>query len=221
VFASGQLLAEMPWSIVCAVFYWVLMYFPLRLGQGSSGKAGSGYFLLMIIGVELFGVSLAQAIGALSPTIQIAVLTNTPIGIILTTYCGVTIPYHSLAKFWRSWLYNLTPYTRVMSGLLVTELRGLNIQCRDDEFAVFNPPAGQTCQQWAGTFVTNFGGYLQNGDATSNCQYCQYRIGDDFYKPLNMQYGNRWRDLGLIFVFCIFNGIVTIVAARYLRYAKR
>jgi hypothetical protein len=34
--------------------------------------------------------------------------------------------------------------------MLSTELHGLNITCLSDEFAVFNPPAGQTCTAWYG-----------------------------------------------------------------------
>ncbi|KAG8892920.1 hypothetical protein FRC01_013877, partial [Tulasnella sp. 417] len=201
VFAVGQLLAETPWSFVCAILYWVLMYFPMDLGQGASGKGGSGYFLLMILAVELFGVSMAQAIASLLPSIKVAVLTNMPITLILTTFAGVTIPYPNLAKFWKSWLYELSPFTRVVAGLVVTELQGLEITCREDEFAVFDPPAGQTCEAWADTFVNTFGGYLQNPNATSNCQYCQFKVGNEFFNGLNMHYDNRWRDLGIVFAF--------------------
>lgn len=78
---------------------------------------------------------------------------------------------------------------------------GLEIRCRSDEWAIFTPPSGQTCQQWAGDFVNVFGGYLDNGNDTSSCRYCQYSSGDDFYTPLNIDYGNRWRDVFIIFAF--------------------
>ncbi|KAG8862307.1 hypothetical protein FRB96_001886 [Tulasnella sp. 330] len=221
VFAMGQLLAEMPWSLVCAVLYWVLNYFPMDFGQGATGKGGSGYYLLMIIASETFGVTMGQAIASLSPTIKLALLTNPPIALILTTFAGVTIPYPQLARFWKYTLYQISPYTRIVAGLTVNELHGLAIQCQPDEFATFEPPSGQTCQQWAGDFVTNFGGYLQNSNATSGCQYCQYKVGDEFFSGLNMSFDNRWRDLGIVFAFCGFNMIVTLIASRYLRYAKR
>ncbi|KAG9009142.1 hypothetical protein FRB94_012414 [Tulasnella sp. JGI-2019a] len=239
VFAMGQLLAELPWSIVCAILYWVLNYFPMDFGQGATGKGGSGYYLLMIIASETFGVcisvsvtlpsltsryiqvTMGQAIASLSPTIKLALLTNPPISLILTTFAGVTIPYPQLAKFWKYTLYQISPYTRIVAGLTTNELHGLVIQCQPDEFAVFEPPSGQTCQQWAGEFVDNFGGYLNNANATSACQYCQYKVGDEFFANLNMTFEHRWRDLGIVFAFCGFNMIVTLVASRYLRYAKR
>jgi len=221
VFAIGQLLGEIPYSLFCAVIYWALMVWPMGFGKGSAGTAGNGFQLLMVIFVELFGVSLGQMIAALSPSIQIAVLFNPFLGLVLTTFAGVTIPFPTMAKFWRSWLYQLTPYTRVLAAMLSTELHGLVIRCQSDEFALFNPPSGQNCQQWAGDFVNANGGYLNNPNATSNCQYCQYSVGDEYYTPLNIKFSNRWRDAFILFAYFIFNMIVTILASRYLRFAKR
>jgi ATP-binding cassette, subfamily G (WHITE), member 2, SNQ2 len=44
-------------------------------------------------------------------------------GIVLSTFCGVTIPYPQLAKFWRVWMYQLDPYTRTLSAMVSTELQ--------------------------------------------------------------------------------------------------
>ncbi|KAF9041170.1 hypothetical protein BDP27DRAFT_1435091 [Rhodocollybia butyracea] len=73
----------------------------------------------------------------------------------------------------------------------------------------------------ANDFVTAAGGYLNNPNATSSCEYCEYAVGDEFYTPLNISYDNRWRDVFIVFAFFVFNVIVTIIASRYLRYAKR
>jgi hypothetical protein len=55
---------------------------------------------------------------------------------------------------------------------------GLVIRCKSDEFNVFNPPSGSTCQAWAGQFVSAFGGYLDNPNDTQACRYCQYAVCD-------------------------------------------
>ncbi|VDB90213.1 unnamed protein product [Peniophora sp. CBMAI 1063] len=221
VFAISQLLGEMPYSILCAICYWVLLVYPQGFGQGSAGLNGTGFQLLLILFVEFFGVTLGQAIGAITPSVQVAVLFNPAIMVILSTFCGVTIPYPSMIHFWRSWLYELNPFTRVLAAALSTELHGLEIRCKDDEFAVFSPPSGQTCSQWASDFVNVAGGYLNNPDATDSCQYCQYKVGDEFYTPLNISFDNRWRDVFIIFAFFCANFIIVIVASRYLRYARR
>lgn len=219
VFAVGQLVGEIPYSILCAFAFWVLMVWPMGFGQGAAGNAGNGFQFLVIIFVELFGVTLGQLFAAISPTVQIAVLYNPFMNLILTTFAGVTLPYPTLIPFWRDWMYQLTPYTRVLSAMLSTELQyvlnsvvvlvwinpsccsGLSITCNPDEFSIFSPPSGQTCQQWAGDFVDSFGGYLNNPNATSSCEYCQYSVGDQYYTPLNIRYDNRWRDVWIVFAF--------------------
>jgi hypothetical protein len=55
---------------------------------------------------------------------------------------------------------------------------GLEITCKPEEFARFNPPSGQTCLAWAGDFVKAAGGYLDNPNDSDSCRYCQYRVSD-------------------------------------------
>jgi hypothetical protein len=52
---------------------------------------------------------------------------------------------------------------------------GLQIRCKPGEFAVFNPPPGQSCGTWANDFVNAFGGYLDNPSDAQACRYCQYK----------------------------------------------
>jgi ABC-type multidrug transport system permease subunit len=83
---------------------------------------------------------------------------------------------------------------------------------------VFNPPSGQTCAAWASDFVNSAGGYLDNPNDSAGCRYCQYKVsdvdewsrvpalnllkvGDEFFLPLNIQFSNRWRDVGIYFCF--------------------
>ena len=37
VFAIGQLLGEIPYSVICGIIYWVLMVYPQGFGQGAAG----------------------------------------------------------------------------------------------------------------------------------------------------------------------------------------
>jgi ABC-type multidrug transport system permease subunit len=43
-------------------------------------------------------------------------------------------------------------------------------------------------------------GYIVN-NATSACEYCAYKIGDQFYSGLGFSFDNRWRDLGILIAF--------------------
>ena len=55
VFAISQLLGEMPYSILCAIVYWVLLVYPQGFGQGAAGTNGNGFLFLVILFVEFFG----------------------------------------------------------------------------------------------------------------------------------------------------------------------
>jgi len=118
-------------------------------------------------------------------------------------------------------VYQLNPFTRMLSAMLSTELRGLQIQCKPEEFAIFNPPFGQSCATWANDFVDAFGGYLENPSDTQACRYCRYKVGDEYITWLNMSYENRWKNAWIIFAFFSFNFLGTIAASRFLRYTKR
>ena len=94
----------------------------MAFGQGSAGLGGQFFQLLVIVFVEIFGVSLGQFIGAISPSMQIAPLFNPFISLVLGTFAGVTLPYPSLPTYWR-WLNQLTPFTRILGAMLPTELQ--------------------------------------------------------------------------------------------------
>ncbi|CCO36958.1 Brefeldin A resistance protein [Rhizoctonia solani AG-1 IB] len=217
-FALGQVMAEMPYSLLCAAVYFLLFYYPAGF-QYASNRAG--YQFLMFLGIEIFSVTLAQMIASLSPTILIAGLLNPFVMVTLHTFCGVMVPRDSIPKFWRSWLYQLDPFTRVVSGMVSTEMHGLKITCSPLEFAVFQPPQGQTCLQWAGDFVNASVGYLDNPDGTSDCRYCPYEYGDDFYGNLGISFDTRWRDFGIVIGFIVFNIMVTLIASRVFKFSKR
>ncbi|KAF8758804.1 ABC transporter [Rhizoctonia solani] len=202
-FALGQLMAEMPYSLLCAVVYFLLFYYPTGF-QYASDRAG--YQFLMFLVTEVFAVTLGQMIAALTPTVFIAGLLNPFILVTFSLFCGVMIPKDSIPKFWRVWLYQLDPFTHYLLPL---------------EFAVFQPPQGQTCLQWAGDFVNASVGYLDNPGSTSDCRYCPYEYGDDFYSGLGISFDTRWRDFGILIAFTVFNTIVTLIASRVFKFSKR
>ncbi|KAH9815153.1 hypothetical protein DFH28DRAFT_928260 [Melampsora americana] len=105
---------------------------------------------------------------------------NSPIIVFLSLFCGVT------------GMCNLDPYTRMIAGLVVNKLHDLRITCAPEEFSRIQPPSGQTCQQWLSPFVNSSGGYVENPDATLNCDYCQYRVGDECkqFQENDIQFGD-------------------------------
>ena len=114
-FALSMVLAEMPYSIICAVGFFLPLYYMPKF-QHASSRAGYQFFIILI--TELFSVTLGQMISALTPNTYIAVLLNPFIIIVFALFCGVTIPKPRIPKFWKAWLYQLDPFTRLIGGMV-------------------------------------------------------------------------------------------------------
>lgn len=85
------------------------------------------------------------------------------------------------------------------------------ISTEQSEFRTFDPPSGQQCLAYAQSYINSVGGYINNPNATSACEYCTYATGEDFYRPLGISFDNRWRDLGIFIAFLVFNIFVVRV----------
>jgi ATP-binding cassette subfamily G (WHITE) protein 2 (SNQ2) len=213
-FALSMVIAEIPYSLICAVAFYLLIYF-IPGFQLTPSRAG--YQFLMVLILEYFAVILGQFIAAITPSPKIAALFNPPMQITFALFCGVTIPAPQMPKFWRSWLYQLVPFTRLVGGMMVTELHDREVVCTPKELQHFTAPPGQTCGDYMQQFFANRGpGYLVN-NATDACAYCAYKVGDQFYEPLGYSFDHRWRDLGILSAY-IGSTLILLLLAVSLRY---
>lgn len=57
------------------------MVYPIGYGRGSAGLDGTGFQLLAIIFTEFFGVTLAQLVGAIAPSIQVCSVSCRPLSL--------------------------------------------------------------------------------------------------------------------------------------------
>lgn len=235
-FALSMVLAEIPYSLICAVGFFIPLYY-LPGFQSNSHRAGYQFFMILI--TEFFAVTLGQMVSALTPSTFIAVLLNPFLIIVFALFCGVTVPRPQIPKFWRAWLYQLDPFTRLIGGMVtrslypltpknkanskqvVTELGDRVVTCTSGELQTFSPPAGQTCGEYMAPFFSSGGaGYLVN-NATDVCQYCAYKVGNQFFEPLGYNFDHRWRDLGIFAAFIGSNLFLLFVGSRYLNFNRR
>ncbi|KAJ9489538.1 hypothetical protein VN97_g3742 [Penicillium thymicola] len=217
-FALSLVLAEMPYSILCAVCFFLPLYY-IPGFQTESSRAG--YQFLIILITEIFSVTLGQMISALTPNSFIASQLNPPIVIIFSLFCGVAIPKPQMPGFWRAWLYDLDPFTRLIGGMVVTELQGRDVVCAESELNLFNAPDNLTCGEYMKPFFDGDGkGYIVD-DAAQACKYCAYRFGEQFYATFSMSFHNRWRDLGIFAAFIVSNLIILFLASRFLNFNRR
>jgi len=120
---------------------------------------------------------------------------------------GVVQPVTQLPYFWSSWMYHLTPFTYLIEGLLVNAMGGVLVTCKPEQFQILVPPAGQDCIAFLQPFMSANPGYadIVNG----SCGYCAYRTGDQFLASVGMSYTHRYRDVGFMCAYIIFNYAAT------------
>lgn len=176
-FVTGATLVEIPYSVLAGTAYMMCWWWPSFGLTRSSFEAGYTWMMLMVF--ELFFVSFGQAIASFSPNDLLASILVPVFFIFVVSFCGIVVPYVTLPYFWKSWMYQVTPFHYLLEGLLGVAVHDVQIVCEPQEFARFSAPPGETCQSYAGPYVAQAGGYLQTG-AGGICEFCQYATGDQF-----------------------------------------
>ncbi|KAJ1898592.1 ATP-binding cassette transporter snq2 [Kickxella alabastrina] len=217
-FSFAIIVTEWPFAIFCNTVFFVCFYWLVGL---NSLTDRTGYFYIAYILLGLFSVSLGQAIAAFSPNDVVASMLNPIFTTMMTLFCGVTIPYTQMPHFWRSWMYWLSPYTYYIEGAITNDLHQTPIRCKTRELFSFAPAGSQSCVQFAGDWIASASGYIQDLDATGNCEYCPYAVGDQFYKELNWSFNHRWRNWCILLGFTLFNIFFTVFMTRIYKVNKR
>ncbi|KUI62882.1 Brefeldin A resistance protein [Cytospora mali] len=184
-FISAQLIAEIPWLIVCGTTYFCCWYFTSGFPVDAK-KSG-------------------QAIAAYSPNELFAALANPVlIGCGLIPFSGVLVPYAQMQAFWRYWLYYLNPFGYLIGALVTPVAWDTTVECLKSELTNIPLPSNATCGEYMSDFLAASSGYVVDPSSTTTCEYCPYSKGADYLKTLNIKaayYG--WRDVGITALFCI------------------
>jgi ABC-type multidrug transport system permease subunit len=106
-----------------------------------------------------------------------------------------------------------------MGSMLVFTTFDAPVNCKESEFARFNPPAGQTCQTYLADYQMGMGARtnLVNPNATADCRVCEYRVGSDYLDTINLlDYYYGWRDAAIVALF-VFSGYILVYVLMKLR----
>lgn len=202
-FVTGLIVSEFPYLCICAVLYFAPWYYTVGFTTDSN-KSGAVFFVMLFY--EFIYTGIGQFIAAYAPNAVFASLVNPAVITVLVGFCGVLVPYSQIQEFWRYWIYYLDPFNYLISSILTFTVFDNEVQCRNHEYAVFDTPNNQTCQEYLAPFKAGLGARtnLVNPEATSGCRVCQYRFGSDYLSTLNINdYYVGWRDAGIIVIFSI------------------
>lgn len=202
-FVTALVVSEIPYLIICAVLYFVCWYWTIG-GETAADKSGPTFFIMLLY--EFVYTGIGQFVAAYAPNATFAALVNPLIIGTLVSFCGVLVPYAQIQAFWRYWIYWMNPFNYLMGGLLVFNVWDTDVQCKENEFAIFDPPTNQTCIDYLGTYMETIGSRMNlvNPDATQACKVCEYRMGSDYLFTINLkEYYYGWRDIGIVAIFAV------------------
>lgn len=119
--------------------------------------------------------------------------------------------------------HGVDPFHYYIEGLATNEMEHLAITCKEKDFVVFNAPPGQTCGNYtANFFAMGATGYIDNPDDTSNCRYCSYSSGKEYYTTIyGWDAAHKWRNFGIIICYFAFNVMVFLVLVYVKRKGRR
>ncbi|KAI9592418.1 ABC-2 type transporter-domain-containing protein [Syncephalis fuscata] len=202
VFTTAMIAAEIPYIVFEATVFFAINFYLTNYNPASDRAI---YFYLMYIAFSLFMAFLGQAMAAMTPNLPVAMLVAPFIASMMGNFSGIMIPESAMPTFWRRWMYWVDPYHYAIEGLITNDMYGKKITCKNEEFNILQPPPGKSCGEYMANFLKTGPGYISNPSATSDCRYCQYKMGNEFFEPLGWDFTHRWRNFGIIIAFAVFN----------------
>lgn len=214
----AQFFAEIPYHIVFGTIYFIALYFPVHRFYDSY-TVGT-YYLNYAIMFQLYYISFGLWILYMSPNLPSAAVLVSLCLSFMIAFCGVVQPPSLMPGFW-TFMWKVSPYTYFIQNFMILSLHKLDIVCTAKEVSILNPPLGQTCSQYLSSALTEtLAGYLLNPDATSSCEYCPYKVGDQYLTTVRISHSYLWRNFGFMWVYIGFNITAMICCYYFFRVRK-
>ncbi|KAH9811168.1 ZEB2-regulated ABC transporter 1-like [Teratosphaeria destructans] len=223
-FMLSNIIVELPWNTLMAIIIFVCYYYPIGLYNNAVPTdtvhlRGFQFFLFVWAFLMFTSTFTDMCVAGMADAETAGNVANLLFTMSLI-FCGVLQKPDALPGFW-IFMYRASPFTYLTEGMLSTGLANQEVHCADNEFVSFQPPSGQTCQQYMEPYLARDGGYIQNPNATSECQYCTYNDSNVFLSGLAASYKNSWRDFGILWAYIIFNVFGAVFFYWLLRVPKK
>jgi ABC-type multidrug transport system permease subunit/ABC-type multidrug transport system ATPase subunit len=212
-FMLSNILVELPWNSLMAVIIFFCWYYPIGLFRNAepSGEVhyrGFQLFLFTWMFLLFTSTFTHMVIAGIESAETGGNLANLMFSLCLV-FCGVLATPASFPRFW-IFMYRLSPFTYMVSGLLATGLARSSVHCAQNELIKFEPLSG-TCGEYMDLYINGAngapgaGGYLVNESATANCEFCAIDSTDTFLAALSSSYDDVWRNFGILWIYVVFN----------------
>jgi len=207
-FIFSNIVVEIPYQIVAAVLVYVSWYFPVfNTHQPASNQ---GLMLAFCIEFYMYTSTFAYMVIAALPNAETGAMVATLLFSLILTFNGVLQTPSSLPGFW-IFMWRVSPFTYMVGGWAGTGLANRPVHCAQNELAIFDPPAGQTCKEYLTAYFEQGAiGQLYNPEATAGCEYCPLSNANQFLALSSIYPSQRYRNLGIGFAYIAFNVIAAV-----------
>ncbi|KAI0838467.1 ABC-2 type transporter-domain-containing protein [Hypoxylon sp. FL0890] len=171
VFISSNIIVELAWQTITAVFLVMVWYYPMGLWKNGLGdpvssqteKGGLTFSLIWVF--CLFMSTLSRAIAAAMEHAETAVYIANLISTLWLLFCSVIVTPTELPGF-RIFMYRVSPATYLVGAMASAGIGNTVINCSKYELLRFDSPTGQTCGQYMSEYLgyTGVSGSLINPD---------------------------------------------------------
>lgn len=214
VFMLAQIIVELPWNALMAAIMYFCWYYPVGLYNNAIAtdavtERGVLMFLFLLTFLLFTGTFSTLVIAGFETAEGGAQIANM-LFMMCLMFCGVLANPDTLPRFW-IFMYRISPFTYLVSGMLSTAVANTAIVCAGNELLAMQPLANQTCGEYLSLYmngtngVPGMGGYLIDASATSDCLYCPMDNTNTFLMGVKSDYGDRYRNFGLMWVYILFN----------------
>lgn len=218
VFMLAQIIVEIPWNALMAVIMYACWYYPVGLYRNAEPTDAvterGALMFLFLLSFLIFSGTFSTFIIAGFETAEAGANIANVLFMLCLMFCGVLATPETMPGFW-IFMYRISPFTYLVSGMLSTAVANTEIVCAANEFILVEPPNGQTCAEYLDDYIKGYvfqgetfnptGGYLEDVNATSQCQLCPMQSTNMYLAGVRSFYSERYRNFGLMWVYIIFN----------------
>lgn len=224
VFMLSQIIVELPWNSLMAVIMYFCWYYPIGLYRNAEPaeqvpERGALVFLFLFMFMIFTGTFSTFIISGFD-TAEVGGNIADLIFTLCLIFCGVLASPDDLPGFW-IFMYRVSPFTYLVSGVLSAAVANTNVVCADNEFLAFKPTNGTTCGEYLAVYMQYTGGYLMDGNATAECLYCPIADTNKYLESLSTSYADRWRNFGILWAFVLFNIAAALLVYWLVRMPKK
>jgi ABC-type multidrug transport system ATPase subunit/ABC-type multidrug transport system permease subunit len=209
VFVVASIIVEIPFNVVISSFCFICWFFPVGWWHDVSA-ARSVFMWFVFVLYQLYHTTFSQAIAIVSPNAETAAMLTILLYTFILAFSGVLQPLSQLVNFWH-FAYYVSPFTWLVSALMFAGTHNVPVRCAPTEINIFQPPNGTTCGEYAGAFATASFAAIYNPDAMQDCEFCQLTVSDTYLASMNIFFTDRWRNVGLLVVYTVFNIIFFVI----------